>query len=458
MFRSTSMRLAALYTGVFALSVVVLALVIFSTLRQAVAEQFDTRIRAESMALVREYQLEGLDGVVQAVRERDRTPGSLDYGLTMPDGTPVAGRLASARAPLGWSMVRATQEPEGMRVLAVDLPNGFRLLVGDDEDPVEDLEAAVLQRFGWALAGVVVLGAAGGFALSREVGRRLAAISDTAEAIIEGDLSRRIDVRGSGDDLDRVATTINRMLDRIEMLMESLRQVSSDIAHDMRTPLTRLRNRLEAGLAHPEEHRETLEGGLADLDAILDTFAALLRIAQIDGGARRAGFRDCDVTEVARTVVEAFGPSAEETQQVLTLAEEGPAWVHGDAELLTQMLVNLVENGLRHAGRGARIEVRCGPGAEGPELSVTDDGPGVPAEERQRLFERFYRLEHSRSTPGSGLGLALVAAVARLHGAEAQLDDARPGLIARVRFPPPGQARMLGKTNLAVTPKSKRLG
>ena len=440
MFRSTSLRLAALYTTAFAVAVVVLgAITLFST-RAALSEQFEARIRAESVALVREYQVEGFEGVRQAVQERDRTPGGLDYGLESAAGEPLTGRLAGQHAPLGWKVQESRGRDghrEAVRVQTTALPNGARLMVGDDEDRDEALDGAVLRGFGWAFAGVVILGVVGGYALSGDVHRRLAAISGTAEAIIDGDLTRRVPVRGSDDDLDRLALTFNRMLDRIAALMESLKQVSNDIAHDMRTPLTRLRQRLEAGLAAPEEGGQALEAGLADLDAILDTFAALLRIAQIEGGARRVGFRPCDLADVARTVVDAFAPSAEEQRQSLRLIAPQPLVIEGDRELLTQMLVNLVENALRHAGPHAMIEVRTTATPAGPLLEVADDGPGVPQTERIRLFDRFYRLERSRSTPGSGLGLALVAAVARLHGGEVGLADAEPGLLAQVRFPIP---------------------
>ncbi len=438
MFRSTSLRLAALYTAVFALSVVALGVITLLTTRGALSEQFNARIQSESVALTQEFHSEGLEGVVQAVRERDHTPGALDYGLIGPDTRPLAGRLAASGATPGWSKVQAVQrdgEVEPIRVLTVVLPGGYRLLVGDDEERIEALDGAVLRGFGWAFAGVVILGVAGGFALSRDVHRRLAAISGTAEAIIDGDLSRRVPVRGSRDDLDRLAETINRMLDRISALMESLRQVSNDIAHDLRTPLTRLRQRLEVGLAREAERGEAIEGALGDLDTILDTFAALLRIAQIEGGARRAAFRDTDLVQLAGTVVDAFAPSAEDVRQTLRLEGDPHVTIDGDPELLTQMLVNLVENALRHAGEGAVIRVGVGRIQGAPALWVADDGPGVPAAEREKLFDRFYRLERSRSAPGSGLGLALVAAVARLHGAEVRLHDAQPGLEARVRFP-----------------------
>jgi signal transduction histidine kinase len=436
MFRSTSLRLAGLYTTVFAISVVILGIITLVSTRRALSEQFDARIRVESAALVQEYASEGLTGVVEAVHERDRTPGSLDYGVQGPGGEPLAGRLAAAKAPMGWSVLRGLRAEAPVRLLTVTLPGGRRLVVGDDEDRIEVLDGALFRGFGAAFIGVVILGVAGGYALSGDVHRRLAAISGTAEAIIDGDLARRVPVRGSDDDLDRLALTFNRMLDRIAALMDSLKQVSSDVAHDMRTPLTRLRQRLEAGLAAPLERVQALEGGLADLDAILETFAAVLRIAQIEGGARRATFRPCDLSAIARTVVEAFAPSAEETRQSLTLVGEGAVPVEGDPELLTQMLVNLVENALRHAGHGARIEVAALHRGTAI-LSVTDNGPGVPEAERERLFDRFYRLEHSRSTAGSGLGLALVAAVAKQHGADVRLLDAKPGLDARVTFPDP---------------------
>lgn len=440
MFRSTSLRLAALYTTAFALAVVVLGVITLFSTRAALTDQFDARIAAEAAALAQEYRTEGLNGVVQAVRERDRTPGALDYGLKAPDGAAMVGRLAVNAAPIGWSTVEVRPRGDGhesIRVLTVALPQGYHLMVGDDEERVEALDGAVLRGFGWAFLGVVLLGVVGGYALSGDVHRRLAAISGTAEAIIDGDLARRVPVRGSDDDLDRLALTFNRMLDRIAALMESLNQVSNDIAHDMRTPLTRLRQKLEAGLAAPAESQQALEAGLADLDSILETFAALLRIAQIEGGARRAGFRPCDLSEVARTVVDAFAPSAEEGRQTLSLVAAGSLMVEGDRELLTQMLVNLVENALRHAGVGARITVWAVGDDAGRRLEVSDDGPGVPEIARERLFDRFYRLENSRSTPGNGLGLALAAAIAKLHGAEVELGDARPGLTVGVKFPRP---------------------
>jgi len=437
-FRSYTSRLAALYTVLFAVAVVALgALTLFST-RAALQKQFDDRIVTESQALAREYQIEGLNGVVQAVAERDRTPGALDYGLDGPDGEALAGRLAGAKRATGWGVMTMPNDGEdvdAVRILTTDLPGGYRLYVGDDIDRTEALDGAIIRGFASAFLGVLILGAVVGFGLSRGIRRRLEAITGTAEAIIDGDLSRRVAVRGDHDDLDRLSLTFNRMLDRIAALVENLRQVSDDVAHDLRTPLTRLRQKLEASLSPGAAGREAvLESAMADLDAILATFAALLRIAQIEGGARRSAFLPVDLTSIARTVVEAYAPSAEEGGRTLELSAPAAVSVDGDAELLTQMLANLIENGLRHTPPGSTTTVAVA--REGaPILRVTDNGPGVPPEEFDKVLDRFYRLERSRSTPGAGLGLALCAAVVRLHQATLTLADAKPGLTVSIVFP-----------------------
>lgn len=455
MFRSTSARLAALYTAAFALSVLVLGAITLMTTRAALEQQFDARIRSESLALVDEFKTEGLHDTVEAVKEHDRTPGSLDYGFDGPHGEAIAGKLAGRRTPPGWSKLRqaeAGERAESIRVLTTPLPGGYRVLVGDDDDRSNALQQTVLRNFIWALAGVVLLGVIGGWGLSHDVHRRLANMTGTAEAIIGGDLARRIPVRGSGDDLDRLAATFNRMLDRISALMDSLRQVSNDIAHDLRTPLTRLRQKLEASrsLDAPADKAEAVEGALYDVDAILETFSALLRIAQIEGGQRRAAFRAVDLSALASNVVDAFAPSAEDAGQALKFEGGAPVFVDGDGELLTQMLVNLVENALRHAGPEAHVRVATWEGGGRATVSVVDNGPGVPEEERERLFDRFYRLEQSRSTPGSGLGLALVAAIARLHDGAIRLSNARPGLRVEASFAARPAAGTLGFPNVAV--------
>lgn len=439
MFRSTSLRLAAIYTAGFAVAVALLGLVTVLATRSALAEQFDTRLRTEMAAIMVDFNEGGMKGLVGEIDERKNTPGELSFGVQGPGGQALNGTLAHLHPQAGWSSVDlpAGSERRTLRLLTQDLPGGGRLIVGDDVARTRMLEESIQHGFILAFAAVMVLGAAGGFALSRAVQRRLQAISGTAEAIIDGDLTRRVPVDGGGDDLARLAQTVNRMLDRIGALMDSLRQVSSDIAHDLRTPLNRLHQRLELSLrqAGDPEHRAQIEGALRDVDAILATFAAVLRIAEIEAGARRAAFRPMDLAALACAVASDFAPAAEDAGHVLALAPSPSCWIDGDPDLVTQMAVNLIENAITHTPKGSRIEVQV-LAAEGAALLVVrDNGPGVPEAERERLFDRFYRLEHSRSSPGSGLGLALVSAVARLHRADIQLTDARPGLEVRARFP-----------------------
>lgn len=441
MFRSTSTRLAALYTGAFVVAVAALGWITLATTREALTVQFDGRIAAEAASLTQTARDGGFAAVAREVAVRERSPGALEYGLQTTDGRPVDGRLANLAVADGWSTPAVAEErgeTDPIRVQALALPGGGRLLVGDDLDAIEDLDGLIVQRFALALTGMVLLGVAGGYLLSRDVGRRMNAISSTAEAIIAGDMSRRIPVRGASDDLDRLAGTLNRMLDRIAALMESLRQVSNDIAHDLRTPLTRLRQRLEGLLAEAEAGRgATLEAAIADLDAALETFAALLRIAQIEGGARRSAFQSVELAQIADDVVEAFTPAAQDSGHELVLQTGHPLQMLGDRELLTQMIANLVENGLRHTPAGSHVRVEV----TGASVTVRDDGPGVAEQDRAHLFDRFYRAERSRSTPGSGLGLALVAAVASLHDATLEISDARPGLVVRAVFDPAAQSR-----------------
>jgi signal transduction histidine kinase len=439
MFRSTSARFAAVYTAGFALSVIVLGVITVWLTHDALTRQFDRRVRAEVQALMQETRTEGEGSAVQAVRERESTKGGLLYGLDDVRGQAQAGRLSGLHAQLGWSVLNMKESDgdiERVRALTTALPDGSYLIVGDAVKRNAGIEMTVVEGFCWAFVGVVLIGILAGYRFSRDVHRRFAQMTAAADEIVLGEFSRRIPVAGSGDDLDRLAGMFNHTLDRISGLMDSLRQVSNDIAHDLRTPLTRLRQRLEAiqGMSRADEREVAIEGALRDVDAILATFSALLRISQVEGGARRAAFRPLDLSGIARTVVDAFAPSAEDAGQELRLESDGDAPVEGDSELLTQMLVNLVENGLRHGGEHAHVVVRTWRNAGVSGVSVADDGAGVPEGERERIFNRFYRLEDSRSTPGDGLGLALVAAIVKLHNGTTELSDANPGLRVTVAF------------------------
>lgn len=446
--QTTSFRLALLYALLFAGSVLVLGAFIFWTARSALEQQLATRIETESTALQAEYQSGGLDHLVKVVSERgrSRTTSALSYLVIGPNNERLAGDLPITSRRSGWIDFDAGENAIGeqkggaerFRAFIVDLKDGAGLAVGGDLGQIEEVEEAIFGAFGSAVGIVLILGIAGGLALSIGFLRRVDTITRTAEAIIAGDLAQRIPTRGTDDDFDRLALTLNRMLDRIVDLMESLRQVSNDIAHDLRTPLARLRQRLESMRDHPPSQSNggaAIDTAIAETDAILETFGALLRIAQIEAGTRRSGFREVDLSSVFESVIDAFAPAVEDAGKSLDTRVAKNLTIRGDRELLTQMLVNLVENAIRHTPDGARIEVSLTATPDRAIGVVADNGPGVPEAERDRIFRRFYRLEHSRSTPGNGLGLSLVAAVATLHHIEIEVQDNKPGLRVVLSYP-----------------------
>jgi signal transduction histidine kinase len=445
LLRTASFRLAALYLLLFTASAIVLGAVVFWTTRAALDGQARARIEAEIASLRDEYQAGGLPRLITAVEARGRGSGALDYLIQGADGRRLAGEIAPIGRRLGWLRLDASEsadgggEPERVRALAVPLGGGLVVAVGDDSDRIAEAEEAILRAFAFAVGLTVLLGVAGGAWLSHLFLRRVDAIGRVAEAIIEGDLARRVPVQGTGDDLDRLAATLNRMLDRIAALMESLRQVSNDIAHDLRTPLSRLCQRLEGartGARSVAEYERVVEDAAADAEGLLGTFAALLRIAQVEAGAQRAVFCRVDLSALVETVADAFAPAVEDEGHTFSVEMAPGVAVHGDHELLTQMLANLVENALRHTPSGCRIRILLAPSPPGGAvLAVEDNGPGVPGAERGRILRRFHRLEQSRTTPGSGLGLSLVAAVAELHGAQLRMEDAKPGLRVSIAFP-----------------------
>jgi signal transduction histidine kinase len=265
--------------------------------------------------------------------------------------------------------------------------------------------------------------------------RRIEAVNQTAREIMEGDLSRRVPRDGSGDDFDQLAASLNRMLGRIEALMTAVRQVSDNIAHDLRTPLTRLRTGLELARSQdPRQAREALEQAIEDAEELLATFNALLRIARIESRSRRAAFAELDLAQLVRDVGELYEPLAAEKGQALSVEANGPVPLHGDRDLLFQAVANLVDNAIKYTPEGGRISLWAGSRDGHPEVAVADTGPGVPAELHEKVFQRFFRIDDSRSTPGSGLGLSLVRAVADLHGARIQLADEDSGLRVLLAF------------------------
>jgi signal transduction histidine kinase len=447
MLRTASFRFTALYIAVFAGSALVLGGAVFLAARSALEQQMTARIGTEAAFLREEFRTGGLDRLVAVVRSRGRGAIALDYLVQDGTGAHLIGEMSAVGPTLrpGWVTVEVPEtaedggRPEQVRALVSDLGDGLLLAVGDDLGRIGEVEESVTTAFGWTVGLVALLGIGGGALLSRAFLARVDAISRTAEAIIEGDLSRRVPVRGTGDDLDRLAGTLNRMLDRIGALMESLHQVSSDVAHDLRTPLSRLYQRLDDARTHARsigEYEAAVDGAVREAEGLLDTFAALLRIAQVEGASPRAGFRDVDLSAVAEVVADAYRPDAEEAGHRLVAEVASGMALHGDGELLTQALANLVENALRHTPPGTQITVRLSrPAGAGICLAVEDDGPGVAPEDLPRLWHRFYRGERSRTTPGNGLGLSFVAAVADLHGAKLRISNAEPGLWVSLLFP-----------------------
>jgi signal transduction histidine kinase len=403
--------------------------------RQAVQEiERGTRVLLQSGAL------SGARGMALSIEARmaaDRS-GTEFYLLATSDGQRVAGNLSGVPRSAGWHEGLARRE-EGAEapvlMLATPLPGGGALVVGRDLSAVRALEQRLLSGALWVGAAVLLLGLGGGLAIGRGAARRAAQMEAVLAEIQAGALERRLEVGASGDEFDRLALRINATLDRLQALMAALREVTDDIAHDLRTPLTRLRQSLEAASKAPT--REAIAAAEAQADALLEIFAALLRIAQVESGTRRAGFARVDLSAIAQSVAEVHAPAAEERGQVL-VAEIAPGVaMTGDPALLTQMLSNLVENAIRHGREGGRVSLRL----SGTEAVVADDGPGIPAAEREAVFRRFHRLDAARSTPGSGLGLALVRAVAGLHGLTVSLEDAAPGLRVRVALPAAGAGR-----------------
>lgn len=451
LLRVTSFRFAALYVAMFAASALVLGLAVFLEARSALRQQMDGRIEAETAFLTAEFHTGGLNHLVAVVAARGRGVSALDYLVEDRDKTHLAGEMpAVGTLRPGWTVIdvpNASEDggrPERVRALVSDLGEGLSLAVGGDLGQLTDLEEAILTAFLWTVGLAAVLGIGGGALLSRAFLNQVDAIAVTAEAIIGGDLARRVPVRGTGDDLDRLASLLNRMLDRIGVLMDSLRQVSSDVAHDLRTPLSRIYQRLEGARTHARsmaDYQVAVEAAVTEAEGLLETFSALLRIAQVEGSSPRAGFRDVDLSAVVDGVADAYRPDAEDAGHCLTATVSPGIIVPGDQELLTQALANLIENALRHTPSGTRIAVLLTGGPDGVFLTVEDNGPGVVAADLPHLTHRFYRGERSRTTPGNGLGLSLVNAVAELHGACLNVDVMQPGLRVGFSFTAAERAR-----------------
>ncbi len=456
LFRTTAFKLTLAYLTVFALFAVFLLGYFALNTKRLFTEQVNEVVNAEITGLVDQFNIGGIRRLTLIVESRSRRPGSSLYLVTTPGGDGLAGNVGSlptgALERQGWAetVYRRIEEGETSelhRALArvYHLPGGFKILVGRDLEERERLFQVVLDAGKWSAAVVIVLGLIGGFFVARRVLRRVDAMTETTRTIMGGNLSGRLPVAGSGDELDRLAHNLNEMLDRIEGLMRGLKEVSDNIAHDLKTPLTRLRNRAEEALrtAHGEsDYRAALEGTIEDSDSLITTFNALLMIARAESGQARDNMIDFDAAEAAHDVGELYEPLAEEQGLTLEVDAPGAILLRGNRELVSQALANLVDNAIKYAGpfamaSGTPSAVTVKARVEGDHvlLSVGDRGPGIPERDRGRVVERFVRLEKSRTIPGSGLGLSLASAVARLHGGELRLEDNTPGLCAVLVLP-----------------------
>jgi signal transduction histidine kinase len=468
LFRTTTFKLTLVYLTVFALFAVALLGYFALNTRRLITEQITDTVNAEITGLSEQYRLGGIRRLVLTVDARARRPGSSLYLVTTFNGDTLSGNVTALPPGIlessGWietpyrrldETEAGTQPTHHALVRVFQLPGGFRILVGRDLEERERLYDIVLSAGRWSVALVIVLGFGGGLFVTRRVLRRVDAMTETSRSIMAGDLGERLPVDGTGDELDRLAENLNIMLERIEALMHGLKEVSDNIAHDLKTPLTRLRNRTEEALrtaSSEAEYRAALEGTIEESDGLIRTFNALLMIARAESGQARDDMEDFDAADVARDIGELYEPLAEEKGIALRVDAEGAAILKGNRDLVSQAVANLVDNAIKYCVAPDRpadappleIVVRAANDGDLVLLTVADNGPGIPEADRARALERFVRLEQSRSLPGSGLGLSLAAAVARLHGGELTLADNAPGLKSIIALPRAGPLQMAG--------------
>ncbi|MDZ7842268.1 MAG: HAMP domain-containing sensor histidine kinase [Gammaproteobacteria bacterium] len=444
LMHSTSFRLVLIYMVVFGASVLLLLGFLYWFTAGYMARQADAAIQAEIELLAERYRTRELPGLTAMIQERMRShpDRSNIYLLADPLRRPMVGNLEkwpdATEGPGGWLEFRVTQqggaeESHQARARSFRLRERYWLLVGRDMHELTQVRSLMHEAFAWAAGLTLLLALAGGYALSRTVTRRLDVINETSREIMSGQLSRRIPLRGD-DEFDELASHLNAMLDRIEALMNDVRRVSDNIAHDLKTPLTRLRNELESIHGGVGDDR-SVERALQEADNLLATFNALLRIARIESGRRRAGFTEVDLTGLCRDVVELYQPLAEDKGLALSDRVEDDITVHGDRDLLFQAVANLLDNAIKYTPAPGEISLSLQPGGDAARITVCDSGPGIPEAVHDKVFERFYRTEDSRHSPGSGLGLSLVKAVVEVHEGRITLDDNDPGLRVELELP-----------------------
>jgi len=454
LFGATAFRLALAILLLSAIGSGIVLTVIAWQVVSVVDREIARTIDAESQGLIDAFDNAGIRRLEAVIEARKREPGSSLYLLTNPIGEPLAGNVEQIPAevllhpgflPIIYRGSGSSERGRQALVGVYILPGGFRLLIGHDLGDRARIGKVMVRALAISLVFFAVLGALGALFVARRVLKRIDDMNTSAHGIMAGDLTRRLPVSGSGDELDRLAEGLNEMLGRISELMEGLQEVSDNIAHDLRTPLTRLRNHAEAALAFGGDaatYRQALEKTIDESDQLIRIFNALLLIARAEAGGDLGPLQPFDVGEAARSVADLYEPIAEEEGVELTIRAEDGLKVRGNRELIGQAIANLVDNALKYGapqkGIGdAKPDVGITARRAGRSivLTVADRGPGIAPADRARVLDRFVRLEGSRSRPGSGLGLSLAAAVARMHGGTVDLEDNQPGLRVRLTLP-----------------------
>lgn len=445
LFRTTAFKLTAIYLVIFTLFAgFVLGYVAWNA-KSLLDDQIRSTIDAEIQGLAEQQRVGGIRRLVNIIERRSRGPGASLYLVTTPVGERLAGNVEALQPGAldrpGESEIEyarssdALDTPSRAIVRVFMLPAGFRLLVGRDLEERERLGVVIRRAAGWSLLLVFVLGCFASWFVARRVLKRIDDMTETAHSIMAGDLKGRLAISGTGDELDRLALNLNAMLDRIGELMAGMQEVSDNIAHDLKTPLTRLRNRAEEALRTaktPDELRTALDASIDEADNLIRVFNALLMIARLETGRINDSMAELDLSEVVSGMAELYEPLAEEAGLSIESVVEPDLHMSGNRELIGQALANLIDNALKYGqpvGAAQPLVRIAAARSDGRiELSVADHGPGIPEADRGRVLERFVRLDQSRSKPGFGLGLSLAAGVVRLHGGQLRLEDNQPGL------------------------------
>ena len=437
LIRSRAFRLALIYAAFFGVSITILLAVIYALAATYVESHVDEFVQSELEMYEADFKVDGPLGVLGLVESRENSDHS-DRWLYLyvdPQGRHLAGDHApwpdaEAGADGFITLPRSDHHRGEVRARSAVFADGSRILVGLDDYEVNEMRSALERAMATGLVAMLLLAIGGGVLVSIATQRQLEPINRVTREIMVGDLRRRVPVGRNDDEFDALGTNINAMLDRIGVLMDAVRGVTDNIAHDLRMPLARLRGRLEQALMGErdvEALRQLIEGAIVEVDSILATFGALLRIANVESVTLKPTFAEVDLAAIVRDAEQVFEPMASATGRRLRARAFSEVRCLGNRDLLFQALANLIDNAIKYTDEGAQIDLTLAADELRAVVTIADDGPGIARDQRERVFQRLYRVDASRSGPGSGLGLALVRAVADLHGGSSRIEDNEPG-------------------------------